>query len=96
MISTEDLEFLQEQIRYLGNENKELKEKENKWSSISSKISTIFLKHSKDKSSPDETQMLDYLQSYIGSLQNEREQFGTKLETILTQKENDSNHDKNY
>ena len=34
------------------------------------------------------------ISSYINSLQNEREQFGNKLEAILTQKECDASHDK--
>jgi len=90
LISTEDLEFLQDQIKLLGSENKSLKDQLSEANDFDGKIEEIYKKCTKNWKHSGNIEKLTFIDSFIDSLQKEREQFGTKLEAILGQKENDA------
>lgn len=94
LISTEDLEFLQEQIRILGSENKFLKESQSAIKNYDPLVNQIYSKCIKDGKHSTNEDKLMFIDSYIMSLQRERETFGSKLEAILSQKESDALSDK--
>lgn len=88
LIAAEDLEFLQDHIKALSDENKKLKESSN--SDLVSKVDEIYEQYSKDLVHETLIDKLSYIQSYLASMQAEREQFADKLSTMFDQKENEA------